>query len=71
MGKTSFAMNIATQVAKAEKKTVAVFSLEMSAEQLALRMLSSEALVDSRALRSGRIQPEDWQRLADATTMLA
>ncbi len=71
MGKTSFAMNIATQVAKAEKKTVAVFSLEMSAEQLALRMLSSEALVDSRALRSGRIQPEDWQRLADATNMLA
>ena len=71
MGKTSFAMNIATQVAKSEKKAVAVFSLEMSAEQLALRMLASEALVDSRTLRSGRILPEDWQRLADATNMLA
>ena len=71
MGKTSFAMNIAVEVAKSSKKKVACFSLEMSAEQLALRMLSSEALVDSRALRSGRISAEDWQRLADATNMLA
>ena len=71
MGKTSFAMNIAVEVAKNTKKKVACFSLEMSAEQLALRMLSSEALVDSRALRSGRISAEDWQRLADATNMLA
>ena len=71
MGKTSFAMNIAVEVAKNTKKAVACFSLEMSAEQLALRMLSSEALVDSRSLRSGRILPEDWQRLADATNMLA
>ncbi len=71
MGKTSFAMNIAVEVAKSTKKTVACFSLEMSAEQLALRMLSGEALVDSRALRSGRITAEDWQRLADATNTLA
>ena len=71
MGKTSFAMNIAVEVAKNTHKKVACFSLEMSAEQLALRMLASEALVDSRSLRSGRILPEDWQRLADATNMLA
>ena len=71
MGKTSFAMNIATNVAKHSKKTVCIFSLEMSAEQLVNRMLSSEALVDSHALRSGEINPEMWERLADAATELA
>jgi len=70
MGKTSFAMNIAVQVAKNSGKAVACFSLEMSAEQLALRMLSSEALVESHSLRSGEIEPDEWQRLADAATML-
>ena len=71
MGKTSFAMNIAVQVAKSSGKAVACFSLEMSAEQLALRMLSSEALVESYSLRSGEISPEEWQRIADASVMLA
>lgn len=71
MGKTSFVMNIAVQVAKASKKAVACFSLEMPAEQLALRMISSEALVESRVLRSGRISPEEWTRIADSVTELA
>ena len=71
MGKTSFAMNIAVQVARSSKKAVACFSLEMSAEQLALRMLSSEALVESRALRSGEISGDEWERLADASVMLS
>ena len=71
MGKTSFAMNIATSVAKSSRKAVCVFSLEMSGEQLVNRMLSSEALVDSYALRSGELRPEDWEKLADASTALA
>ncbi len=71
MGKTSFAMNIATNVAKQSGKAVCVFSLEMSGEQLVNRMLSSEAMVDSHALRSGELRPEDWERLADASASLA
>ena len=70
MGKTSFAMNIATEAAIRTKKTVCVFSLEMSAEQLASRMLSSEAGVDSYALRSGKISEQDWQKIAYATSKL-
>jgi len=71
MGKTSFAMNIATNVAKQSGKTVCIFSLEMSGEQLVNRMLSSEALVDSYSLRSGELKPDDWPRLADAAAQLS
>ncbi len=71
MGKTSFAMNIATKVAHSSKKTVCVFSLEMSAEQLVSRMLSSEALVDSYAIRSGDLSNEDWEKLARASSVLS
>ncbi len=71
MGKTSFTMNIATKVAHASKKTVCVFSLEMSAEQLVSRMLSSEALVDSHAIRSGKLSSEDWENLARASSVLS
>ncbi len=71
MGKTSFAMNIATNVAKESKRTVCIFSLEMSGEQLVNRMLSSEAMVDSHSLRSGEIKPDDWTRLADAAAELS
>lgn len=71
MGKTSFCMNIATNVAKQTKKAVCVFSLEMSAEQLVSRMLSSEALVDSYSLRSGSIAEEDWAKLAHAAAELS
>lgn len=71
MGKTSFAMNIAANVAKSENKAVCVFSLEMSAEQLATRMLSSEACVNSYALRSGNLQNDDWTKLAGAASRLS
>ncbi len=71
MGKTSFAMNIATQTAISTKKAVAVFSLEMSAEQLVSRMLSSEALVDSYKLRAGELSPDDWTKLAHASAKLS
>ncbi len=71
MGKTSFALNIATNVAKQTKKAVCIFSLEMSAEQLVNRVLSSEALVNSYALRTGELTPEDWEHLAVASGELS
>ncbi len=71
MGKTSFALNIATNVAKATKKSVAIFSLEMSAEQLVTRIISSEALVDSRSLRTGELKPEDWNNIVDVISTLS
>lgn len=70
MGKTSFAMNIATNVAKT-KKAVAIFSLEMSGEQLVSRILSSEALIDSRSLRTGQLKPEEWDNLAGVASSLS
>ena len=70
MGKTSFAMNIASSVARRTEKDVAVFSLEMSKEQLATRLLSTEALVDSNKLRSGRLEKDDWLRLASSADRL-
>lgn len=64
MGKTSFAMNIASNVARRSEKEVVVFNLEMSREQLATRLLSTEARVDSNSLRNGRIPNEAWKNLA-------
>ena len=71
MGKTSFALNIATNVAKNSKKAVAIFSLEMSGEQLVTRLLSGEALVDNMKLRSGELSDDEWQRLAHAASELS
>ena len=71
MGKTSFALNIATNVAVRSGKKVAVFSLEMSKEQLVGRILSSEALIQSGALRTGNLTPEDWTKLAMTAQMLS
>ena len=71
MGKTAFAMNIATEAAFKTGKTVCVFNLEMSAEQLANRMLSSEAQIDSYKLRSGDLQGEDWNAIAHASSRLS
>ena len=71
MGKTSFALNIATNVAKNTGKAVAIFSLEMSAEQLVTRVISSEALVDSHSLRTGRISNEDWPNIAEVASTLS
>ena len=71
MGKTSFVLNIGTNVALQTKKTVCIFSLEMSCEQLVSRVLSSEAMVDSTALRSGKLEKEDWDKLASVSSKLA
>ncbi len=70
MGKTSFALNIALNVAKGAQKTVAVFSLEMSREQLAMRLLSSEALVENYRLKTGNLRETDWEKIASAATIL-
>ncbi len=71
MGKTSFALNIASNVAEKTGKAVCIFSLEMSAEQLVNRMLSSEALVDSYSLRRGILSDEDWNSIASAASRLS
>ena len=70
MGKTSFALNIALNVAKSTQKTVAVFSLEMSREQLAMRLLSSEACVENNRLKTGSLRETDWGKIAGAATIL-
>ena len=71
MGKTSLALNIALNVGKRSGKAVAIFSLEMSKEQLAQRLLSSEAFVDSKKLQTGMLTKEDWQRLSGATATIS
>ncbi len=71
MGKTAFALNIARNAAVDHGTPVAVFSLEMSKEQLSMRMLCSEARVDSSRLRSGFFSQEDWVRLTDAAGTLS
>ena len=70
MGKTSLALNMALNVAKKEKKQVAIFSLEMSRSDLVKRFLSSEARVPLKALLTGNIKTEEWRRLADAVTVI-
>ena len=70
MGKTSMALNMALSVAKGSEKTVAVFSLEMSKEQLVQRLLSAEALVENNRLRTGELRETDWEKIADAATTL-
>lgn len=71
MGKTAFALNIAQNAALRGNKTVAIFSLEMSKDQLVQRLLCSEAEVDSQRLRSGNMQANDWEKLATAMSNLA
>lgn len=71
MGKTSFALNIATNVAKRGELGVAVFSLEMTKDQLVNRILSSEAAIDSQAFRTGELNSGDWDDLARASEVLA
>lgn len=70
MGKTSFALNIARSVAVQSKKKVAFFSLEMTKEQLASRLLSVEALVGGVKLRTGKLNDEEWQRIISASDVL-
>ncbi|MEE0913725.1 MAG: replicative DNA helicase [Ruminococcus sp.] len=71
MGKTSFALNIARNAACKSKKTVAFFSLEMSKEQLASRLLSTEALISGTKLRTGKLSEEEWSRLIPASDVLS
>ena len=70
MGKTSMALNMALNVARSSKRTVAIFSLEMSREQLAMRLLSSEALVENTRLKTGNLREADWEKIAEAATIL-
>lgn len=65
MGKTAFALNIATNVALKANVPVAVFSLEMSKEQLVNRILSSESMVDSNKIRTGKLDDSDWAKIAE------
>ena len=71
MGKTSFALNMALSAAKQSGKDVAVFQLEMSDTQLTTRMISSEALVDSRKLRMGSLDEGDWEKIAHVSATLS
>ena len=71
MGKTSFALNIGLNVAKRYASTVAIFSLEMSREQLAMRLLSGESFVDSQKLMTGKLEEEEWTKLAMASAALS
>ena len=65
MGKTAFALNIASNAALRANVPVAVFSLEMSKEQLVNRILSSESMVDSNKIRTGKLEEDDWSKLAE------
>ena len=71
MGKTSFALNIARHAAISASRRVAFFSLEMSKEQLAARLLSTEALVSSTKLRTGDLSPDEWTRLIEGGDILS
>ena len=71
MGKTSIALNIALHTAKYSGKTVVVFSLEMSKEQLALRLLSAESFIDGQKLQTGKIKQDEWRKLADAAAAIS
>ncbi|MBQ9843517.1 MAG: replicative DNA helicase [Oscillospiraceae bacterium] len=71
MGKSAFALNMAMNVAKKYNKTVAVFNLEMSREQLALRLLASEAFIDMQKLATGKLSEEEWTKLCMASASLS
>ncbi|MBL6634175.1 MAG: replicative DNA helicase [Actinomycetota bacterium] len=71
MGKTALALCMAEHVALAEQKAVAIFSLEMSGEELTQRMLCSVAMVDASRMRSGRLSADDWPRVSQAADRLS
>lgn len=71
MGKTSFAMNLAENAAVSGEKSVAVFSMEMPGDQLAMRMMSSLGRIDQHNLRTGKLQDHDWPRLTSSVAMLS
>ena len=71
MGKSAFALNIGVNVAKKYKKTVAVFNLEMSREQLAMRLLANESFVELQKLATGKLNEEEWTKLCMASGVLS
>jgi len=71
MGKTSFAMNMAENIAIDGKKNVAVFSMEMPGDSLAMRMMSSIGRIDQHKVRTGQLEEDEWPRLTSAINMLA
>jgi replicative DNA helicase len=71
MGKTALALNIAHSIAVKERLPVGIFSIEMSAEQLAQRLISIQAQIESQRLRSGRMSDADWDRLVQAVALLS
>ena len=71
MGKTSIALNMAVAAAKESKKTVAIFSLEMSREQLVTRLLSAEGLVNMGHLLTGQLNADEWRRAAQAASIVS
>ena len=71
MGKTAFALNIAVNAAKSTKKAIAIFNMEMPAEQLVNRMRSAVGQVDSHKIQTGMLNHEDWKRINEANSQLA
>ncbi len=71
MGKSAFALNLALNVAKKYNKTVAVFNLEMSREQLVMRLLASESFVDSKKMATGKLSEEEWTKIGMGATSLS
>src|SRR5581483_7499384 len=71
MGKTSFALTMAARSARIDNKPIAVFSLEMTKEELVERLLSSEAEIDSQKLRRGNVHDSEWSVLSEAMSRLA
>ena len=71
MGKTAFALNLALNVAKKYHKTVAIFNLEMSREQLAMRLLAIESFVDGQKMATGKLTEEEWEKLCMASAALS
>jgi replicative DNA helicase len=70
MGKTSFAMNLVEHAVLNQKKPILVFSMEMPADQLIIRLLSSLGRIDQKRIRSGKLEQEDWPKLGVATSKL-
>ena len=71
VGKTAFALNLALAAAKSTKKNIAIFSLEMPAEQLIMRMISSLGQIDNKKLSTGKLENDDWRRFNEAISILA
>ena len=71
MGKTAFVLNVAQHMATRDRKSVVIFSLEMPKEQLAMRMMCAEGMIDSQHLRTGAMSSDEWKNLVDAADRLS